>query len=159
MSFCGSRFWLDFPKSYTRLRWDEVEDACSTMSCTYRRNSKGQTWYKLKTSHAQITSCSCYSQELFVPSAKCHVSLKYVHAVFTLLFQELFLLCTGQPEPAAALGLVQTQADHPAGAHVFPLQLQTLHVWDPQNGGGDGNQRSAGQERHRLQDQRRPGFM
>lgn len=84
---------------------------------------------------------------------------KYVYTVLTVLFQKLLLLRAGQPEPSAALGLVQTQADHPAGPHVFPLQLQTLHVRDPQDGGGDRNQRAASQERHRLQDQRRPGFM
>lgn len=49
------------------------------------------------------------------------------HAILGVLFQELLILCPGQPEPAAALGLVQTQLDHPAGTHVFPLQLQTLH--------------------------------
>lgn len=84
---------------------------------------------------------------------------KCAYAVWCLLFQELLVLCLRQPESAAAVGLVQAQADHPAGTHVFPLQLQTLHVRDPQDGGGDGNQRAAGQERHRVQDKRRPGFL
>lgn len=84
---------------------------------------------------------------------------KLVYAVLGFLFQELLILCVGQPESAAAVGLVQTQSDHPAGTHVFPLQLQTLHVRDPQDGGGDGNQTAASQERHRVQDKRRPSFM
>lgn len=40
-----------------------------------------------------------------------------------VLFQELLVLCPGQSEFATAVGLVQTQADHPAGTHIFPLQL------------------------------------
>lgn len=64
-----------------------------------------------------------------ISSAKCHMyHEKYVHIILCVLFQELLILCPRQPELAAALGLVQTQADHPAGTHVFPLQLQTLHV-------------------------------
>lgn len=86
-------------------------------------------------------------------------SYKRVYAMLCSLFQELLVLRVRQPESAAAVGLVQAQTDHPAGTHVFPLQLQTLYVWDPQDGGGDGNQTAAGQERHRIQDQRRPGFM
>lgn len=122
MSFCGNCFWLDFPKSYMRFHSQEVEDSCSTMGYTYSRNGKivGKNTFSTNVTQEAILYIS--QLNVIVYHEKC------VHAILCALFQELLVLCSGQPEPAAAVGLVQTQAGHPAGTHVFPLQPQTLHV-------------------------------
>lgn len=134
-SLCGSCSWLDF--------------------FLFLYNIMGRilvSWLSFHW-HANVPWTSRRSTSLILlPSHRRHMTSG-------LPLQKLLFLRTGQPESAAVVGLVQTQADHPAGTPVFPLQLQAVHVWDPQDGGGDWAQGAACEERHCLQDQRGPGFV